>query len=221
MPVKDKVDNYLQAIVYFLALVYAVLVIVNTVTNGCCAGGTWHVGLSTIIFGWIYFIYLISKLPIIGEHAIVFLDIFWTFFKLALFALLLVLAATIVLQMTFYNAQAQVGSLYKLSLVTCYIPTPCYDVLFPQNSPFITFGRGIITVLTMITGGLDYSSIFNLSYDTINNTITSTSIEEDNQAIPYPGAANFVWVIFLVLIPILLSNMLVSNTVLANRYKLN
>ena len=54
----------------------------------------------------------------------------------------------------------------------------------------------------MITGELDYSSAFGLSYDITNDTSMET--------IAYPETANFVWVIFLVFIPILLSNMLVS-----------
>ena len=55
----------------------------------------------------------------------------------------------------------------------------------------------------MITGELDYSDQFGLSYDATNDTIVGN--------IMYPQTANFVWVIFLVFIPILLSNMLVSE----------
>ncbi len=57
----------------------------------------------------------------------------------------------------------------------------------------------------MVTGELDYSDVFGLSYETNNETIV------DDNIITYPGTANFVWVIFLVFIPILLSNMLVSE----------
>ncbi len=66
-------------------------------------------GLFSIIFGWTYLIHLSSTLPFVGEHAIMFLNIVWTFLKLTIFALLLVLAATIVLTMTFYDAQAPVS----------------------------------------------------------------------------------------------------------------
>ena len=64
----------------------------------------------------------------------------------------------------------------------------------------------MVTVITMITGELDYGSIFGLSYDAINAT---TAEEENIRNIPYPETANLVWVIFLVFVPILLSNMLV------------
>lgn len=62
--------------------------------------------------------------------------------------------------------------------------------------------------MTMITGELDYSDIFGLSYD-VNDTFDMEG--DEIQAIQYPETAQFVWVIFLVLIPILLSNMLVSE----------
>ena len=64
---------------------------------------------------------------------------------------------------------------------------------------------------TMIIGELDYSDVFDLSYDVTNATNNTNSIVEDN-SISYLETANFVWIVFLVFIPILLSNMLVSET---------
>ena len=69
----------------------------------------------------------------------------------------------------------------------------------------MTFRRGVVTVITMITGELDYSGVFGLSYKASNDTLMENIL--------YPETANFVWVIFLVFIPILLSNMLVSEAV--------
>jgi hypothetical protein len=65
----------------------------------------------------------------------------------------------------------------------------------------------MVTIITMITGTLEYGDIFGLSSGAVNDTIME---EESVRNIPYPGAANFVWVIFLIFVPILLSNMLVS-----------
>ena len=59
----------------------------------------------------------------------------------------------------------------------------------------------------MISGELDYFNVFGLSYDDSNLT------EDTIRNIQYPETANFVWVIFLVFIPILLSNMLVGITI--------
>ena len=77
---------------------------------------------------------------------------------------------------------------------------------FLQRSPFVSFGRSFVTVLTMVTGELDYQDVFSLSYELNTN-------DSDVQIYPYnipEHTANFVWVVFLVLIPILLTNMLVS-----------
>ena len=62
-----------------------------------------------------------------------------------------------------------------------------------------------MTILTMVTGELDYQDVFSLSYDTNESDVL--------QLFPYSipeHTANIVWVVFLVLIPILLTNMLVS-----------
>ena len=59
----------------------------------------------------------------------------------------------------------------------------------------------------MVTGELDYSSIFGLSYEVSN----VSTMESNMRNIKYPEMASFVWIVFLILIPILLSNMLVSN----------
>ncbi len=108
-PIVPNLDLYLRSAVFFLAMLLSILIIATNASNGCCVAGAWHVGLFAIILGWIYLIVLSSKLPIIGEQAIVFQDIILTFLKLAPFALLLVLAATIVLTITFFDAQALVS----------------------------------------------------------------------------------------------------------------
>ena len=63
-----------------------------------------------------------------------------------------------------------------------------------------------MTVLTMVTGELDYSDMFGLSYEVLPN---GTMVDE-NTNILYPNTANLVWVLFILLVPIVLSNMLVS-----------
>lgn len=104
-PIIKQFHIYLQVIAFTLDIIFSVLTIVNTATNDCCAGVTWHFGLFAIILGWTFLIHLCSKLPFVGEQAIAFLEIVWTFLKLTVFALLLVLAATIILSMTFFNDQ--------------------------------------------------------------------------------------------------------------------
>ena len=61
-----------------------------------------------------------------------------------------------------------------------------------------------MTVLTMVIGELDYQDVFTLSYSADDSHLEfSHNISETT--------ADFVWVVFLVLVPILLTNMLVSS----------
>lgn len=109
IPIKPNFKVYLEALALAVAILFSILKIVTVATNGCCEEWTWHFGLFAILLGWANLIRLLSKLPIIGEHVIVFFDIVWTFLTLTVFALLLVLATTIILMITFYNAQALVS----------------------------------------------------------------------------------------------------------------
>ena len=66
----------------------------------------------------------------------------------------------------------------------------------------------MVKVITMVTGELGFEEIFTLSYD----------VEDPDGAVlgsrrPQlsTGVAYFMWIIFLVFMPILLSNMLVKN----------
>ncbi len=59
----------------------------------------------------------------------------------------------------------------------------------------------------MVTGDLGYQDAFGLSYEAVGDD------QEITSNILYPETANFIWVVFLVLIPILLTNMLVSTAV--------
>ena len=57
----------------------------------------------------------------------------------------------------------------------------------------------------MVSGEIDYQDVFGFSYDLSN----SSSVVGTERNIRYLHTALFVWVVFVVLIPILLSNMLV------------
>lgn len=66
----------------------------------------------------------------------------------------------------------------------------------------------MVAAIAMVTGEFDTAGVFGLSYDLTNATVDDST----QNAIQYPQTANFVWVILLVFIPILLSNMLVSES---------
>ena len=73
-----------------------------------------------------------------------------------------------------------------------------------QRSPFSTPGRALVKTMTMTTGEFEYDSIFR---QFPGGDPSSATTEE----IPFPGVSFLLWIIFLVLMPILLTNLLASR----------
>ena len=89
VPVLDRLPKYFQMLVYALALIYAALTIASTASD-CCESVKDHFGLFTVALSWINLIRLFSQFPIVGEHAIIFGKIVWTFLSLSIFGLFVV-----------------------------------------------------------------------------------------------------------------------------------
>ena len=73
----------------------------------------------------------------------------------------------------------------------------CHTLL--QISAFSNFGHSFAKTATMVTGELDFDAIFGLDVPA-----------SDYVPIPFHEVSFFMWIIFLILIPIILNNMLVS-----------
>ncbi len=55
----------------------------------------------------------------------------------------------------------------------------------------------------MVTGEMDFDSLFNLG-------IPPSDFNEDTDPVPYREVSYVMWILFLILIPIILNNLLVS-----------
>jgi hypothetical protein len=110
LPVKETLGTYFCLLVFVLSLIYAVLTLLNSHT-GCCREYMWHFGLFAFISGWAYLIRLFSKFPFVGQHSIVYWTIVWTFLKLSIFGLLLLLASAIILMAVFFDPRATVSNI--------------------------------------------------------------------------------------------------------------
>ena len=66
-----------------------------------------------------------------------------------------------------------------------------------QRTAFSHPGRAIVKVMAMTTGELDYDELYHQ--------------QEGEDEIAFPPVSFLLWIIFLVLMPVLLSNLLVSN----------
>ena len=68
-----------------------------------------------------------------------------------------------------------------------------------QRTSFSTGGRALVKTMTMTTGEFDYDTIFHQGG------------EPGEDDIEFPPASFLLWIIFLVVMPILLNNLLVCT----------
>ena len=58
----------------------------------CPSAWQWQIGVVAVFLGWIVLIFFISKFPHIGIYVLMFANVFYTFLKVLLLSVLLVLA---------------------------------------------------------------------------------------------------------------------------------
>lgn len=102
---------------FVLTVTFSISCIIFTTNGDCHNKVLWRVGIFAVIFVWVNLIKIVSELPVIGEYALIFINIWKTFFFLSFFGILLILAFTMVLNMIFYNPQAIVSK-KKLQILT-------------------------------------------------------------------------------------------------------
>ena len=115
-----------------------------------------------------------------GIYILMFLDIFYTFWKMIILTSLLVVA----FGLSFYMVFGQ--------------PDPLFS-----RSPFADPARSILKTMTMTTGEFEFDDIFQQTPGGV------MSLEEIPGPIPFPIVSYILWIIFLILMPILLTNLLV------------
>lgn len=100
------------------------------------------------------------------------------------------------------------GLLVMTFSLTFYLAFNQLDPLF-RVSPFASPLNSIWKTMTMMTGELDYESIFRQA---------SGGSDTEVPGLPFPEIAYILWFLFLILMPVLLNNLLVSNIKLAVVY---
>lgn len=98
-------QNCIQLPLYLLAIIFA-FVFQNDC--GCPINWQWQIGIFVIFLAWMNLILYASSFPLIGIYVIMFKEIGWTFLKLLLFTILLVLSFAMIFFMMFYNPFAEV-----------------------------------------------------------------------------------------------------------------
>ena len=100
------IQNYNELVLYSMSMVF-VFIFWNGC--GCPTDWQWQIGIFVVFLGWINMIFFASNFPGTAIYVIMFKEIFLTFFRLILFAILLVAAFSLILFMMFYSPDAKVG----------------------------------------------------------------------------------------------------------------
>lgn len=115
-----------------------------------------------------------------GIYILMFLDIFYTFWKLIIVTALLVMA----FGLSFYMVFNEPGFIFS-------------------RSPFADPARSILKTMTMTTGEFEFDNIFR---QTPGGVMDPSEVPMN---VPFPEVSYILWIIFLILMPILLTNLLV------------
>ena len=110
--VKDWI-NWMENLIFTFSIIF---VWVFHTDCYCQYSWQWQIGVMAVFFSWINMIIFISKLPLTGIYVVMFLDIFYTFMRMVLLSLLLVLSFSFAFYMLFYKPDLQVSKLVQSSL---------------------------------------------------------------------------------------------------------
>ena len=98
--------NYLEIILFVCSILF-IFVFFNDCL--CPTFWQWQIGAFAVFLAWIALVIIVRKLPLIGIYVVMFMDIFYTFWKMALLALLLILSFSFSFYMLFNDPTIQLG----------------------------------------------------------------------------------------------------------------
>ena len=114
---------------------------------------------------------------IAGIYVLMFSNIIRTFIHTIFLSALLLVAFSLAFYMAFFRPEMEFS-----------------------RSPHSTPGRSILTVLTYVTGNIEYNGLFSLSHD-----------GGQPMEIPFLPISSLLWIVFIIIMLIVLVNMLVSQ----------
>ena len=161
----------------------------------CVTNGQWQVGVLAVFLGWINMISFLKLVPRLGVYVLMFQNVIYSFLKMLLLGLLLIIAFGLAFYMLFRTPSQVVCDFFPSLLggsVTCQY---LLYVSF-QRTPFATPARALIKTMTMPLANFDFDGMFHLS--------------DSEDEIAYVGASYLMWIVFVIILAILFQNLLVS-----------
>ena len=186
--------NYIEGVLYIATIIF-----VSNFQLQCLPSWQWQLGALCIFLSWINFILFLSEQPVVGIYVVMFQDIIKTFVKIAPMALLLVLAFGQPFFMLLSVVEATVSAQYiatpkPFNLVCVFFIIDAFLSFQTPPQQFVTFPYSLLKTISMTTGELETDAIF----------FSTPSV------VTYPFVSYLLWIIFLIIMPILLQNLLVS-----------
>ena len=105
--------NYLEWVLFLSSIIFAFVFLSPCY---CLPNWQWQVGAVAVFLSWIDLIIFFRKFPITGIYIVMFMDIFYIFWKMVILALMLVMAFALSFYMLFHDPQA---ALSEPPLVGC------------------------------------------------------------------------------------------------------
>ena len=191
---KEFLSRLFFGIVRFFMFVFAIaFAAVLNFPCPCITNGQWQVGVLAVFLGWINMITFIKLVPRLGVYVLMFLNVIYSFLKMFLLGLLLVIAFGLAFYMLFRNP-SELVCLWTKVLCNNYVDSCFYAS--SQRTAFATPARALIKAMTMPLANFDFDGMFHLS--------------DDEDEIAYVGASYLMWIVFVIILAILFQNLLVS-----------
>lgn len=86
----------------------------------CPSAWQWQVGAVAVFLGWIDLIVFIRKLPLLGIYVVMLVDILYTFCRLIVLTILLIIAFGLAFYMCFYDPAFRVGACVHVHVYTVH-----------------------------------------------------------------------------------------------------
>lgn len=93
-----KGSNWLETILFIFSIIF---VWTFHTPCQCPYDWQWEIGAAAVFLAWMNLMLLTAKLPLTGIYVLMFVKIFYTFFKMIILTLLIVIAFSLTLYMAF------------------------------------------------------------------------------------------------------------------------
>ena len=193
------VAKWLELPLYIFTIIFVSSQLYSECT--CIQPWQWSIGIAALFLAWASLILFLRKLDLFGKINVKYCSL--TLYNIiSLFHItetgIYVLMLEILIR-RFLKTVFLTSLLVVMFALTFHLTFNQINPSFTR-SPFASSFTSLWKVMTMVTGEMDYESIFRQS---------SSGTDDPDPQLPFKEISYLLWIVFLVTIPILLNNLLV------------